>query len=86
MSLQVEVGRTGLFIQIDETVLNLNTSQITLAEKLSGSVNAKDFGAIADGTLHTVAEWIIPATLGRYADLAALQVDYPFVQAHNRIY
>ena len=53
----------------------------TVAEKLSDTINPKDFGAIADGTLHTVAEWIIPAALGRYADLAALQVDYPFVQA-----
>jgi len=46
MSLQVEVGRTGLFIQIDETVLNLNTSQITVV----GGGNAVEWGDIG-GTL-----------------------------------
>lgn len=46
MSLQVEVGRTGLFIQIDETVLNLNTSQITIV----GGSNAVEWGDII-GTL-----------------------------------
>lgn len=38
-----------------------------------------DFGAIGDGTVHTVAEWIIPGALGRFANLAALQVQYPHV-------
>jgi hypothetical protein len=47
----------------------------TLDSKLAETVSVKDFGAIGDGTLHTVAEWI-PS---RYASLAALQVDYPFV-------
>jgi len=35
------------------------------------SLDVKDFGAIADGTLHTLAE--------RYATLPAAQADYPFV-------
>jgi hypothetical protein len=47
----------------------------TLQDKLRDVVNVKDYGAIGDGTLHTVAEWI-PS---RYANLAAVQVDYPFV-------
>lgn len=47
----------------------------TLQNKLRDVVNVKDYGAIGDGTLHTVAEWI-PS---RYANLTALQVDYPFV-------
>jgi len=47
----------------------------TIESKLRDTVNIKDYGAIGDGTLHTVAEWI-PS---RYANLAALQVDYPFV-------
>lgn len=34
---------------------------------------ADDYGAIMDGTLHTLAEWV-PS---RFADLAALQVKYP---------
>lgn len=42
-------------------------------------VSFKDYGAIGDGTLHTVAEWIIPGALGRYASLEALQDDYPHV-------
>lgn len=40
-----------------------------------------NYGAVGDGTLHTVQEWY---TLGstyyrRYSNLAAVQVDYPFV-------
>lgn len=40
--------------------------------------NPMEFGAYADGTLHTVQDWI---TAGDYADLAAVQVDYPLVTA-----
>ena len=47
----------------------------TLDSKLGDMINIKDYGAIGDGTLHTVAEWI-PS---RYANLAAVQVDFPFV-------
>lgn len=53
----------------------LRSARIKWAE----TVSVEDFGAIGDGTLHTVAEWIIPGALGRYASLAALQVDYPHV-------
>ena len=53
----------------------------TMQEKMRESVSVMDFGAIGDGTLHTVQEWIIPGALGRYASLAALQVDYPHVTA-----
>jgi len=53
----------------------------TVQGKLLESVSVKDFGAIGDGTLHTVAEWIIPGALGRYVSLEALQVDYPHVTA-----
>jgi hypothetical protein len=45
------------------------------ADKNAESVSVKDFGAVGDGTLHTVAEWI-PS---RYANLAAVQADYPHV-------
>lgn len=53
----------------------------TVQGKLGEIVSVKDFGAIGDGTLHTVAEWIIPGALGRYVSLAALQADYPHVTA-----
>lgn len=53
----------------------------TVQSKSREWVSVADFGAIGDGTLHTVQEWIIPGALGRYASLAALQVDYPHVTA-----
>lgn len=53
----------------------------TLGARLLTEIHVRDYGAIGDGTLHTVAEWIIPGALGRYANLAALQVDYPSVTA-----
>lgn len=40
-------------------------------------VSVHDFGAIGDGTLHTVAEWI-PS---RFTNLAAIKVVYPHVTA-----
>jgi hypothetical protein len=49
--------------------------QRTQRDKNTDSVSVKDFGAIGDGTLHTVAEWI-PS---RYATLAAVQTHYPHV-------
>lgn len=53
----------------------------TVASKLSDQINVKDFGAIGDGTYHPVSEWY---TVGfsayrGYANLAAVQVDYPHV-------
>lgn len=48
-----------------------------LDDKAADTLSIKDHGAIGDGTLHTVAEWIVPGALGRYASLAELQVDYP---------
>jgi hypothetical protein len=53
----------------------------TVQAKQRDIISVMDFGAVGDGTLHTVAEWIIPGALGRYANLAALQVDYPHVTA-----
>lgn len=53
----------------------------TVEEVLQDRASVRDFGAIGDGTLHTVAEWIIPGALGRFANLAALQVEYPHVTA-----
>lgn len=44
-------------------------------------ISVKDFGAIGDGTSHPVSEWytIGFAAYRGYANLAAVQVDYPFV-------
>lgn len=51
----------------------------TAQDKMRERVSVKDFGAIGDGTLHTVAEWISPGALAKYSSLAQLQVDYPHV-------
>jgi hypothetical protein len=48
----------------------------TQAEKNAESLSVKDFGAVGDGTLHTVQEWI---NAGRFANLSAIQTTYPFV-------
>ena len=40
----------------------------------SGNINIKQFGAIGDGTLHTLQEWI---DSGKYNSLATIQGDYP---------
>ena len=41
-------------------------------------VSVKDFGAIGDGTLHTVQEWV---SQGIFSSLAAIQLVYPHVTA-----
>jgi len=41
---------------------------------LSDLVSVKDYGAIGDGTLHTLQEWV---TSGLFASLAAIQLVYP---------
>lgn len=41
-------------------------------------ISIKDFGAIGDGFSHPVSDWI---TSGRFANLAAIQVAYPHVDA-----
>lgn len=50
----------------------------TAQAKMREWVSVMDFGAIGDGTLHTVQEWV---NSGRYASLAAVQADYPLVEA-----
>lgn len=53
----------------------------TAQNKFSEVLSIKDFGAVGDGTLHTVSEWYTPASpyYRGYASLAAVQVHYPFV-------
>lgn len=50
----------------------------TVARKLGEVVSVKDFGAVGDGTLHTLQEWV---DAGRFASLAAIQTAYPFATA-----
>lgn len=53
----------------------------TLREINGDSVNIKDFGAICDGTLHTIAEWTVVGSRIYYPDLAAIQAVYPHVES-----
>lgn len=46
----------------------------TGAFRLSDYVSIKDFGAIGDGTLHTLQEWV---DSGKFSGLTAIQVAYP---------
>lgn len=48
----------------------------TLADKYSEAVSIKDFGAIGDGTLHTLQEWV---TAGEFKDLADIKTKFSFV-------
>ncbi|EPK7240636.1 hypothetical protein JH094_001919 [Acinetobacter baumannii] len=48
----------------------------TQAQKNIETVSVRDFGAIGDGTLHKLQEWV---DSGKYASLAAIKLDYPFV-------
>jgi hypothetical protein len=48
--------------------------------KLRETVSPEDFGAVGDGTDRPVSQWLSGGALDRgYADLAAIQVDYPHV-------
>ncbi len=45
-------------------------------EKLYETWSVKDFGAIGDGTLHTLQEWV---NGGKFSNLTAIQFAFPFV-------
>lgn len=49
--------------------------------QFNGKVSPYWYGAIADGTRHTVGEWLVPSATGRFSTLAALQEVYPHVTA-----
>jgi hypothetical protein len=56
-------------------------SRTPAADVVEGNGSVIDcaaYGAIGDGAHHAVQEWV---DSGRYADLTAVQVDYPWVQA-----
>ena len=77
MSLRIEVGRTGLFIQIDDTVLNLNTSQITIVGGGSGgdadTLNGEDGAYYLDRSNHTGTQAI--STIDNLQDALDLKLD-----------
>lgn len=61
--------------KIKESAVLLETG-LTLKEKLTETVSIKDFGAIGDGTLHTLQEWV---TSGKFKDLADIKTKFSFV-------
>uniref|UniRef100_A0AAU8KUW4 Tail protein n=2 Tax=unclassified bacterial viruses TaxID=12333 RepID=A0AAU8KUW4_9VIRU len=68
---------------------SLNTSFATLnnairrviSDRFLERVSVKDFGAIGDGTLHTLEEWVVA---GKFNNLAAIQMVMPFVTSLNQ--
>lgn len=65
-----ELGVTDAFTKTELSRVLSDTPNIGLED----FVSIKDYGAIGDGTLHTLQEWV---TSGRYSGLAAIQVVYP---------
>lgn len=61
--------------KIKESAVLLETG-LTLKEKLTEVVSIKDYGAIGDGTLHILQEWV---TAGKYKNLAEIQAKFSFV-------
>lgn len=49
-----------------------------LYHKITEQVSIKDFGAIGDGTSHTLQEWV---DSGKFVNLAAIQAKFPFVSS-----
>jgi len=60
-------------------------ASVSVSSKLAETLSIKDFGAVGDGTLHTVQEWFTPASAWYrgYANLAAVQAQYPFVTGNG---
>lgn len=58
--------------------LKRNNIYQELHAKLSERVSVKDFGAIGDGTVHTIQEWI---DAGKFSNLTAIQMIYPHATA-----
>jgi|GEM_PF-4274835 len=50
----------------------------TQEQKNKELISVKDFGAIGDGTLHTIQEWV---TSGKFSNLTAIQTVYPHATA-----
>lgn len=78
------VDMTGWVLEKDASQLKFklkpNLIGSSLLEKMSERVSVKDFGAIGDGTKHTVQEWI---DAGEFSNLTAVQMVFPFVTSVN---
>jgi hypothetical protein len=75
-SVVVNEGVQILDSDINTNILPSNKAIRTQQSKNKDSIHIKDFGAISDGTLHTLTEWVVS---GLYTSLANIQEDYPFV-------
>lgn len=53
----------------------------SVEDKLRETASLRDFGAIGDGVMRQVSDWLLPGLQGRYSSFADLQKDYPHVSA-----
>lgn len=67
--------KTNSASQLNYSLLK-NKITRSIYEKLYETWSVKDFGAIGDGTLHTLQEWV---TQGKFSNLTAIQFVFPFV-------
>ncbi|ELY5689589.1 hypothetical protein ACTZ9G_003267 [Acinetobacter baumannii] len=65
----------NLSFHFDPLSLSINR---VLYDKIIEQASIKDFGAIGDGTLHTLQEWV---DSGEFANLAEIQAKFPFVKS-----
>lgn len=76
--LATSIGATMIGTKRTEAGAIKRTSQAKQAEHMT----PEDFGAVGDDTDHLVSEWLVGGTRDRgYANLAAIQVDFPHVTA-----
>ncbi|AHY26817.1 putative tail fiber [Acinetobacter phage vB_AbaP_Acibel007] len=73
------IDRTGLTQQDINDVLGVTTKLPAVwgrgtIPSILDRINIKDYGAIGDGTLHTLQEWV---TSGRFSNLLAIQMVFP---------
>lgn len=73
----------GLREALDFTQSGTGAQKRTIQSRLAETISVADYGAIGDGVAHTVAEWIIPGALGRFASFSALQAAYPHVTSSS---
>lgn len=87
-SFVVHKGQTQFEINEEQNYLNKNLAfhydplaisiNRVLYDKITEQCSIKDFGAIGDGLLHTLQEWV---DSGKFANLAAIQAKFPFVKS-----
>ena len=89
LALRTELATTGagkggeLMALLDGSIppgYRFNNAQGMANTRKQDFKTARDYGAIGDGTLHTLAEWLPPSANPRYPNFAALQADFPHAQ------